>query len=60
MAEKMKTDAPSMVVRRFAVGEAETHGKGDPRGSDDITSDNPTERNFTLPIDRIIAAAVQT
>ena len=43
----------------FIVGEAETLGKVNPQGSDDVTSDHKTKRNFTLPKDCVVTACVR-
>ena len=44
---------------RFIVGEAETLGKVNRRGSDDVTSDHKTKKNFALPLDCVVAAVVR-
>ena len=45
---------------RFIVGEAETLGKVNPQGSDDVQNDHKTKRNFILPMDSVVTAVVST
>ena len=43
---------------RFIVGEAETLGKVNPQGSDDVPSDQKAKRNFILPKMACVVTAV--